>query len=135
MTYQASQHACLVNISEYEQILRSGQLEHLPELDRWYWGKVTIIDDDRSCWEFREARRKRHAADYGTVSMVNPATPHERRKSGGKLTQPQIDEIRRLRMEHVSITELGRRFGVHHSNISVVCRDLPKVRAPRGHHY
>lgn len=238
-----------MNISEYEQILRAGRLRLLPELDQWYWGKVAIIDDDASCWEFREALRKRPCGNYGVVSMVNPATgvrgtvnaqrvafflthghmpaigrhecdnppccrplhildgtvadnnrdkairrrsvgiggqdaltpalvreartmyrtglsvpeiarrldrkldtlqlaikgvtwtwitdppaiaPHERRKSGGKLTQPQIDEIRRLRMTRVSITELGRRFGVHHSNISVVCRDLPKVRAPRG---
>jgi hypothetical protein len=237
-----------MNIIEYEQILRSGDIGRLPELDRWYWSKVTVIDDEDSCWEYREATRKRPRGNYGAVSMVNPKTgrrgtvnaqrvafwlvhghmpevgrhecdnppccrpkhilngstadnnrdkvlrgralgiggqnalnpdlvrqartmyrsgvgvpeiarrlgkkldalqlavngvtwgwlmdpppvaPHERRKSGGKLTQPQVDEIRRLRAEGKGIAELGKRFGVHHSNISIICRDLPRVRAVR----
>ncbi len=238
-----------MNVSEYEQILRRGQLGLLLELDRWYWEKVTIVDDDQSCWDFRGALRKRPRGEYGIVSMINPVTgrqgtvnaqrvafflvhgympvigrhdcdrppccrpshvrdgsvadnnrdkairrgalgiggqdaltpdlvrqartmyrsglsapeisrrldrkldalqlalngkswawitdpppiaPHERRKSGGKLTQPQIEEIRRLRLGNMSITALGKRFGVHHSDISIVCRDLPKTRAPRS---
>ena len=250
MTHYPSQDSIgLVNVIEYEQVLRSGQLSVLPGPDRQFWPKVGIIDDDESCWEFLKATRKRPRGNYGVVSMVNPATgrkgsvnaqrvafylvhgympvigrhdcdnppccrplhirdgsiadnnqdkavrrrvlgiggqdaltpdlvrkartlyrgglsapkiateldrkldtvqlalsgkswgwitdpppiaPHERRMSGGKLTAPQAAEIRRLRAEGKSIYELGLQFGVHHSNISVICRDMPKVRSRRS---
>jgi hypothetical protein len=238
----------LVNIIQYEQVLRNGQLSTLPGPDQQFWPKVGIIDDDTSCWEFLKATRKRPRGNYGVVSMINPVTgrrgtinaqrvafylvhgympvigrhdcdnppccrprhirdgtiaennrdkairrrvlgiggqdalspdlvkqartlyrdgtsapkiaallerkldtvqlalsgkswawitdpppiaPHERRKSGGKLTQPQVDEIRRLRGLKVSITEIGARFGVHHSDVSILCRDMPSTRARR----
>jgi hypothetical protein len=248
-SYLSQDKISLVNIIEYEQVLRDGQLTTLPGPDQVFWPKVGIIDDDASCWEFLKATRKRPKGNYGVVSMINPATGrkgtvnaqrvafylvhgymptvgrhdcdnppccrpshirdgtiaennrdkairrrvlgvggqdaltpelvrrarilyrngmsapkiaaeldrkldaiqlalsgkswkwitdpppiavHERRMSGGKLTAPQAAEIRRLRTEGKSVTELGLQFGVHHSNISIICRDMPGVRAIRS---
>lgn len=238
-----------MNIIEYEQVLRDGQLTTLPGPDRDFWPKVNVIDDDLSCWEFLKATRKRPKGNYGVVSMINPATgtrgtvnaqrvafylvhgympvigrhdcdnppccrpshirdgtiaennrdkairrrslgvggqdalnpelvrrarvlyrngmsapkiavelnrkldtvqlalsgrswgwitdpppiaPHERRMSGGKTTAPQAEEIRRLRAARKSIDEIGLRFDMHHSNVSIICRDMPKIRAIRS---
>jgi len=68
---------------------------------------------------------------WGWINDPPPIAPHERRLSGGKLTRPQADEIKRLRALGMSITDLGEMFGVHHSNVSVICRGMPVKRAPR----
>lgn len=69
---------------------------------------------------------------WGWISDPPPIAPHERRMSGGKTTAPQRAEIRRLRDAGVSIEEIGLRFDMHHSNVSALCRDMPKTRAPRS---
>lgn len=248
-SYLSQDRIGLVNIIEYEQVLRNGRLSTLPGPDQQFWPKVGIIDDDTSCWEFLKATRKRPRGNYGVVSMINPATgrqgtvnaqrvafylvhgympiigrhdcdnppccrprhirdgtiaennrdkairrrvlgvggqdaltpalvkqartlyrngisapkvaalldrkldavqlalsgrswgwitdpppiaPHERRMSGGKTTAPQAEEIRRLRATGMSISEIGNRFDMHHSNVSIICRDMPTARAARA---
>lgn len=248
-SYLSQDKIHLVNIIEYERVLRNGQLSTLPGPDQQFWPKVGIIDDDTSCWEFLKATRKRIRGNYGVVSMINPATgrqgsvnaqrvafylvhgympvigrhdcdnppccrprhirdgtiaennrdkairrralgiggqdaldpdlvckartlyrsgvsapqiardldrkidtiqlalsgkswgwisdpppiaPHERRMPGGKTTAPQATEIRRLRAAGKSVVEIGQQFGMHHSNVSIICRDMPKVRSSRS---
>lgn len=47
-------------------------------------------------------------------------------KGGGRITDEQKDEIRRLRSEGMRTKDLAERFGCTPSNISVICRPLKK---------
>lgn len=47
-------------------------------------------------------------------------------KGGGRITDAQKEEIRRLRSEGARVKDLAERFGCTPSNISVICRPLKK---------
>lgn len=52
------------------------------------------------------------------------------RMKDAKLSYDKADEIRKLRAQGISFRKLGRMFGVNHSQIRRICKDLIWVRQP-----
>lgn len=65
------------------------------------------------------SENSRHAFDLG-LAKASRGTGHV----SSKLTQNDVDDIKRLRLEGYTCRELGFKFGVHHMQISRVSRGV-----------
>lgn len=48
--------------------------EGMTRLEKRFWSKVDIIDDDDSCWEWTASRRPVQGEEYGHFRWTNPST-------------------------------------------------------------
>lgn len=82
-----------------------------------------VCHNDGNPWNNR-IENLRHDTHQGNEDdkKIHGTRPRGTKSKLAKLDDDQVREIRRLRaVEGITVTELGRRYGVHHGNISDIC--------------